>query len=111
MRLNQEQSLLVGMKVLSGFKLQHVRIASTGAVSLEAKVPPVVLVDPTGAGAAIDVTLPASPEGGELLFIKNLSANAAEDLNVKDGATTVGTIQEGGFAAFWNDGSTWYQVF
>lgn len=110
MRLNQEGSLLVGMKVLSGFKLQHVKISSTAAVTLEAKVPPVVLVDPSGAGAAIDVVLPASPEGGELLIIGDLSGTTGETLTVKDGATTVGTVGLNSFGIFWNDGATWYQV-
>lgn len=62
--------------------------------------------DPGGAGR--DVALPAASRSkGAVVYVAN-TADAAEVLSVKDGATTVVTPTQNEAAVVWCDGTSWF---
>lgn len=87
-----------------------VRVETLGAaLVLDAKDPPIQVLDP--GGATRTVTLPAEAVSKGLVFIIKNTAGAAEDLTVQDDTpTTVATV--GGLAVetgiFFCDGSAWH---
>jgi|TARA_Y100000310_G_scaffold232390_2_gene235218 hypothetical protein len=74
---------------------------------LVATSPEIQTLDPGGAGR--DVTLPAAAVGlvNRRFKITN-TADAAEDLTVKDAADTIITVSQNEVGAVWCDGTTWY---
>lgn len=75
--------------------------------TLAATDPRIQTLDPGGAGR--DVTLPAAAVGvAGLEFRIANTANAAEDLTVKDATATIITISQNEVGAVWCDGTTWY---
>lgn len=93
-----------------GLKGHYSSETATGAVTLDSTYGTFIKIDP--GGAARDVTLPAEAGSeGRTLLICN-TADAAEDLTVKDdGASTIGTVSQNECAIFTCDGTSWYLVF
>jgi hypothetical protein len=81
-----------------------------GTLTLDAMSAHVLAIDPGGAGRTVNL-LNADTCEGQWHAIKN-TADAAEDLTVKDGSggSTIATINQNEWALFYSDGADW-QVF
>lgn len=81
-----------------------------GTLTLTTEHPPLIVVDPGGAGRT--VLLPAEASSLGLTFIIKNTADAAEDLTVKEDSntTTIGTVSQNEAAFFFCDGVTWYAL-
>lgn len=110
LRQNHVAGTLVDMVVESGFKLRSLETAVTANYAIGANFPPVLYLDPNG--GAKDVLLPAEADSEHLCFIVVNTADAAENVVVKDDSdtTTVVTIGQNSFAIVHCDGTTWRQI-
>ena len=100
------------MGTYAGFEAAHRAVLTansetlSGNKTLYVDCDDIQVLDPGGSGR--DVTLPAAADsGGRIIFIVN-AADGAEDLTVKDGATTVITVSQNERGIVWCDGSNWY---
>ena len=88
------------------FRLGREVRALGGNITLAKKSSPLHYLDPAGAGR--DVTLPAEADSKGLLFFLVNTADAAEDLTIKDdGASTIGIIGQNEIGILVCDGTTW----
>lgn len=78
-----------------------------GNLTIGASFPPLIVLDPGGAGRTI--TLPAEEAG--LTFVLVNTADAAEDLTVQDDAAgAVGTVSQNEVALLVCDGTAWHAL-
>lgn len=99
MRNNIEQ-----VQIRDSVHAQKLKIGTTfqtlgATLTMDADIPPAVALDPGGAGRT--VLLP--PEEDGLMFFMTNSADAAEDLTVKEdsGTTTIAVVSQSETAIFW----------
>jgi hypothetical protein len=108
MSVNDKNNAHIRDSVLgAGIKLQSFYQVLTGNLTLNNGLPPVVILDPGGAGR--DVLLPnVANSRDEVMVIVN-DADAAETLTVKthDDVTTVGTVAQNERAVLHCDGTDW----
>jgi len=89
----------------SKLKLRFITLTLGGNIVIDADGAPGLNLDPGGAGR--NVTLPTEEEG--LTFLINNIADAAEDLTIKNPATTtIGTISQGEAGVAFCAGGVWY---
>lgn len=81
------------------------RNPSTGDLPINA---PTLRIDPGGAGRTVDLPPEGESTGARLVLVN--TADAAEDLTVRDdgGATTIVTISQNEEATVWCDGTAWH---
>ncbi len=82
-------------------------LTMTGNVTLTDSYKAILYLDPNG--SARDVTLPAAAAGNHAFIVVN-TADAAETLTVKSGASTIGTVAQGENKIFISNGSVWKQI-
>lgn len=89
-----------------GMKMLTLTQTLTGTFTMDADMPQALFLDPGGAGRT--VLLP--PETRGLYYRIFNTADAAEDLTVKDdaNAVTYAVINAGGVVDFYSDGTIWY---
>jgi hypothetical protein len=105
MRQRLDDAVIWGCTLMSKFKMKGVSQTLTGNFTIDADQGPIVSLDPGGAGR--NVTLPTEEEG--LTFWINNTADAAEDLTVKNPATTtIGTVSQNEMGVAFCIGGVWY---
>ncbi len=98
------------MRVTQDMQLVSMTMAVTADWPIPASSPPVLLLDPNG--GAKDVLLPAEATSQDrVLWIYN-TADAAENLVVKEDSDTtiIATLAQGASGLFHCDGTTWRQI-
>ena len=113
---NIEGGSLRDIPVVRGFKLASRVITLAADLTLSEKDAPVLIIDP--GGASRNILLPAEASSVDLVFIIVNTADAAEDLVVKEdsGVTTIATVNGsvGGTAnqrgIFHCDGTNWRAI-
>ena len=109
-RQNHVAGKLTDMLFVSGVKMDSLAKAATADMPIGATWPPILYLDPNG--GAKDVLLPAEADSENLVFFIVNTADAAENLVVKDDSdsSTIVTISQNGSAMVHCDGTTWTQV-
>lgn len=101
---NDPDFLAEGQRIIDN--LVHLETL-TGDVTIDAKYPNVGRFDP--GGAARILTLPAEATSDGLCFFWQNTADASEDITVRDDAlATVTTLKPGEMAMIYCDGTTWF---
>ena len=106
-RQNVNGSVLTDVVLAGGTQLQSFAQVLTGPLTLQANLPPVMILDP--GGAARNVLLPAEAEAmNHVLWIVN-NADAAELITLRDDAdaATIGTVAQNKSVMLHCDGVTW----
>lgn len=97
---------IYGNKLGAGNKLQKLSQTLTGTLVVDADSPPLLWLDPGGAGRNVD--LPAEADSDGLFFYVVNAADAAENLTVRnDAGGTVGVVGQAEMGFFVCDGTTW----
>lgn len=105
MRQRADDLQAFGLTIWSKEKRKVLTLTLGAAFVIDADSPPIINLDPGGAGR--NVTLPTEEEG--LCFLINNIADAAEDLTVKNPATTtIGTISQNEAGLAICAGGVWY---
>lgn len=100
-----DESDFFGLQIFNRLKMRSLVLTLAAHITLDADGPTLVSLDPGGAGR--NVTLPTEEEG--LMFIINNIADAAEDLTIKNPATTtIGTVSQNEAALVFCSGGVWY---
>ena len=95
-----------GCTVVAGFKLQSSVQTLTGTYVIDADAPPVQRLDP--GGSARNVDLPAEASSKDLVFIIVNTADAAENITVRDdGGSTIVTLNQDESVTVHCDGTSW----
>lgn len=79
-----------------------------GDLTIGDNFPPILILDP--GGVARNLTLPTAADAKFVVFEIRNTADAAENLVVKDGVATVATIGQGQTGRVYSDGSSWYSL-
>jgi len=104
-RVNNENGKFYDPIICMGLKLQVLTQTLAAAMTIDRDSPPMINLDPGGAGR--NVTLPTEEDG--LVFLINNIADAAEDITVKNPATTtIGTISQNEAGLAICAGGVWY---
>lgn len=105
MRQRFDDAIFFGAHFWTKLKLKALTLTLGAAFTIDADAPPVINLDPGGAGR--NVTLPTEEEG--LCFLINNIADAAEDLTIKNPATTtIGTVSQNEAGLAICAGGVWY---
>lgn len=105
MRQRLDDAEAMGLRIWQRFKLKVLTMTLAGAITIDADSPPLINLDAGGAGR--NVTLPTEEEG--LVFLINNISDAAEDLTVKNPATTtIGTVSQNEAGIAFCAGGVWY---
>ena len=110
MRPTLEDAEAFGIKVMTGLKLAHNGETLTAEKTLTTGDASLQVFDP--GGASRDVLLPAEADSEGLVFLIKNTADAAENLVVKEDSdtTTIGTVAQNEAGLFFCDGTTWYSL-
>jgi hypothetical protein len=106
MRSNIEGASLYNNMIEGKNRLRRINQTLTGTLTMDDDMEHLLFLDPGGAGRT--VLLPAESAG--LWFVIANTADAAEDLTVKEDSntTTIGVVTPGKVAMFFCDGTTWH---
>ena len=110
MRNSLENTKGYNISVELGFKMAYMAFNAVNDQALNVNMPPVLLIDP--AGGAKDILLPAEADSEGLMFFIVNTADASENLVVKEDSdtTTIGTVAQNTSGLFHCDGTTWRRL-
>lgn len=93
------------MRALEAIPGRIQALTLTGTLTLDSTYPAFLKADPGGANRDVALETPTGCSGLYRRIVN--AADAAENLVVKSGVTTVGTINQNEQGEFWWDGSAW----
>ncbi len=108
MRSQIEGALIANAKLRHGNSFRILKQALGATWTIAVGMPQLQFLDPGGSGRT--VLLPAEADSKGLFFELVNTADAAEDLTVKEdsGTTTIAVVGQGDSGLFFCDGTTWF---
>lgn len=110
LRQNMTAGTVVNMFIGPQLKMMSLETAVTADYPIGQNFPPLLYLDPNG--GAKDVLLPAEAGAKDQVFIVVNTADAAENIVLKDDSdtTTIATLNQGDTCMVHCDGTQWRQI-